>query len=138
MNYRWARILGFLSLAICAAPCEASETLFHSYGCGSPCRVDLYILKPIRTDSEGLTKALLLQVSTSGAGVPASPTRIDKKRVWVIADCNRSKLNPWSSSSNGRGSHADASAWIDIDLASETGTNFDGGMKQLYLKMCRA
>jgi len=111
-----------------------AQKLFHSIGCGSGCNIEYYLDKDPYRGSDSLTKVLVREVVTSGGG-GGSPLKRISRKVWLIADCTRNTVNISSQSSNGRGSHSDVLGWQRINY--EPGTNFDSGVKELYLKLCK-
>ena len=111
-----------------------AQQLFHSLGCGSGCSVDYFVLKGPYSGSDGLRKILVREVNTHG-GAGGTPLTQKTKQVWILADCNRKKINLSSQSSSGRGSHADASGWDSVN--SGDGTYHKFGISEIYAKLCK-
>ena len=124
-------LLIFFFIASAAPAC--AEDLFAELGCGSGCRIEYFTLKGPYTGQDGLRKLLVREVSStfSSSGVPM--VRMSKQ-VWILADCDKQKINMSSFSSNGRESHADASAWQDIE---RDGTFYELGVSNVYDKLCK-
>ncbi len=124
-------LLIFFFIASAAPAC--AEDLFAALGCGSNCRIEYFTLKGPYTGQDGLRKLLVREVSStfSSSGVPM--VRMSKQ-VWILADCDKQKINMSSFSSNGRESHADASAWQDIERDR---TYYELGVSNVYDKLCK-
>ncbi len=125
-------LLIFFFIASAAPAC--AEDLFAELGCGSGCRIEYYTLKGPYTGQDGLRKLLVREVSSTTdiqSGVPQVRMR---KQVWILADCDKQKINMSSFSSNGRESHADASAWQDIERDR---TYYELGVSNVYDKLCK-
>ena len=124
-------LLIFFFIASAAPAC--AEDLFAALGCGSNCSIEYFTLKGPYTGQDGLRKLLVREVSStfSSSGVPM--VRMSKQ-VWILADCDKQKINMSSFSSNGRESHADASAWQDIE---RDGTFYELGVSNVYDKLCK-
>ena len=124
-------LLIFFFIASAAPAC--AEDLFAALGCGSNCSIEYFTLKGPYTGQDGLRKLLVREVSStfSSSGVPMVRMR---KQVWILADCDKQKINMSSFSSNGRESHADASAWQDIERDR---TYYELGVSNVYDKLCK-
>jgi len=109
---------------------------FHSIGCGSGCSVEYFSIKGPYTGDDGLRKVLVKEINTQ-YDEKSNPRTVSQKQVWILTDCTRQEINLSSQSSNGRVSHADASGWTRVVSRDDEGTNYDFGVRQLYLKLCR-
>lgn len=124
-------ILLFAFLA--CAPAALSQQLFESLGCGSGCSVEYFALNGPLTGNDGLRKVLVREVN-SQYNETGTSKRSKTRQVWILADCQKRKINIASYSSTGLGSHSDASRW---DRVVDEGTNYDIGVANIFRKLCR-
>lgn len=117
--------------ALSAGPAFAQQ-LFHSLGCGSGCSVDYYAIKGPYTDSTGLRKIQVREVSTSG-GAGGSPLTRRVSQVWILADCNAQTINMNSYTSSGDGT-SDRKNWQAVN---SEGTNYEFGISKVFAKLCK-